>query len=358
MRLQVPTPVVMETEDYLKEKEENEVSQDMWSLMKPEPRGDAFASLLAGDGGKDYKFDAKFAAPWDLVAPKPYVPLARSRSSLSNDSLQLCTEGLGCESCDCLSEIADKNLPQDEEIEVPFEEEENEEEEEEEVEELEEKNHPARSFPPPLHSLCASSAAHLRSFKKDGRFVLQSVKAPLLNFLHSHREGGRLQMHLVSTTEDDDLALPLVPKPQNGVLPEEDIEGGFGEDQAPQIFSNPVSSDIPAVHQSKPLPEPEDSSGNHCDSSMECNKSTALEFKVTCNRPPEKCKAVDNESSNGKREIQEGKSSPKHSASCQNIYSGWRTEIAEQNSAVFCQNWQKAQVCEVPGDRSGIGKVS
>ena len=65
----------------------------MWSLIKPNLQANTFSSLLSGAPGN------ATAMPWDLVSSKPY---GRSHSSLSNDSLQLCIDGLRCESSDFL----------------------------------------------------------------------------------------------------------------------------------------------------------------------------------------------------------------------------------------------------------------
>eukprot|EP01018_Ginkgo_biloba_P006995 Gb_36548 [translate_table: standard] len=198
-------------DDYDSEKEEVEYRglNDMWSLIRTEPRPDsseAFGSLLAGKGGN---LNSNSKSSWDLSTPaKPYVPYSRTRSTLSNDSLQLCTEGLGCESCDGLS-CCSTPLVSDDEEESRFEE-----EEKEENSCLEVQNHAvrpqaaaARTFPPPLTSVSRCSTSYMRSYKKDGRFVLQAVKAPSQNYLQTYREGGRLKMQLLSRTEeaeDDD----------------------------------------------------------------------------------------------------------------------------------------------------------
>uniref|UniRef100_A0A0C9S5L5 TSA: Wollemia nobilis Ref_Wollemi_Transcript_18852_2051 transcribed RNA sequence n=1 Tax=Wollemia nobilis TaxID=56998 RepID=A0A0C9S5L5_9CONI len=363
----------------------------MWSFIRPEPPADGFAALLAGNGGKEVKENAR--SSWDMAPPKAYVPLARSRSSLSNDSLQRCTEGLGCESCDGLTDSApsseSSSVILDDYLSVDEEEEEAEDEEEEisffdvnEEKNLEEEEGELnlqtslrpRSFPPPLPSLSASSASHMRSFKKDGRFVLQSVKVPSQNYLHSFREGGRLKMQLVNRPEED---FPFhqaasLNKPENRFVQEEreeekeDDGGGGGSELVEEECSNykvPVPdkcSDFPPLQEWELLPEnfPTEMKNLNAVTNSFPNfhnneigkENAARETKGACNLSLQRCKSEGNKStiakSIGDTEILETKTSPKATSctgSCFNVYNGWRTELAEQNSSVFCQNWQKAQ---------------
>eukprot|EP01018_Ginkgo_biloba_P032523 Gb_27761 [translate_table: standard] len=59
-------------------------------------------------------------------------------------------------------------------------------------------------FPPPLPSIAGNghSTVFLKPFRKDGRFLLEEVKAPPHEFLHAWRGDGRLKLKLVHQEED------------------------------------------------------------------------------------------------------------------------------------------------------------
>ncbi|RZC78397.1 hypothetical protein C5167_002602 [Papaver somniferum] len=123
----------------------------------------------------------------------------------SKKNLQMCTEGLGVESFDCI------------------------EEEKKDDSENQEKNKVmmmrsnlghhkssssshimghefrrlsrtgARKFPPPISSIGISGkpGVSFRSFRQDGRFVLKEIRIPTQEFLHASREDGRLKLNFV-----------------------------------------------------------------------------------------------------------------------------------------------------------------
>lgn len=305
--------------------------QDMWSLIKPELQANTFSSLLSGAPGN------AAATPWDLVSSKPY---GRSRSSLSNDSLQLCTEGLGCESSDCLtdcscssSDFADDYLSDDDE--------------DQEMIDTVKKGAdaaPVRAFPPPLASISACKPSYMRSFKKDGRFVLRSVKAPLQsnNFLHSYREGGRLKMQLISRN-DDDFPLLQASNPEDEIdqdEPEEaadedqhqDLEAEsescfWDSDEVPvsEKFSDTSLAGLESVITDESFP-----AMIHFSDVVFNGGFATAGFKAPCNSSPER-------TSNSKlNEFQDEKKSSdtrpagkqRLGSSCLNAYSGWRTALA------------------------------
>lgn len=320
--------------------------QDMWSLIKPELQANSFSSLLSGAPGN------AAATPWDLVTLKPY---GRSRSSLSNDSLQLCTEGLGCESSDCLTdcscsscEFADDYLSDDEE--------------DQEIIDTVKKGAdaaPARAFPPPLASISACNPSYMRSFKKDGRFVLRSVKAPLQsnNFLHSYREGGRLKMQLISRN-DDDVPLLQASNPEAEIDQEEpeeaadeehqDLEAESGScfwdsDEVPvsENFSDTAIAGFEPVSSDEPFP----ATIHFSDAVFNGGFATAG-FKVPRNSSPER-------TSNSKlNEFQDQKKSSdtrpagkqRQGSSCVNAYSGWRTSAGKATSKVSSGLYHKSLV--------------
>ncbi|KAK9156887.1 hypothetical protein Scep_003461 [Stephania cephalantha] len=121
--------------------------------------------------------------------PAPYVhPLSNKRSrSLSQRSLEICTESLGSETgSDGYSSSCDAEQEQQDHME---------EELEKEVEYFlgRKPTHQRRSFPPPLPSL-SRPGIHMRPRRVDGRLVLEAVSIPPTpshNF-HAQRQDGRL----------------------------------------------------------------------------------------------------------------------------------------------------------------------
>ncbi|XP_028808336.1 protein FAF-like, chloroplastic [Neltuma alba] len=141
--------------------------------------------------------------------PPPYIhPLVkRSQSSLSEKSLQICTESLGSET----GSDGFSSYPSSETGET--EEDNDDEEEESEKEALQEQREPEedfvvpkfnysatskkagpRSFPPPLPSLTRQDgpSVHMRSRRENGRLVLEAVSVPSQNNFCAHRQDGRL----------------------------------------------------------------------------------------------------------------------------------------------------------------------
>ncbi|KAL2932764.1 Protein FAF-like chloroplastic [Bienertia sinuspersici] len=172
----------------------------------------------------------------DQVAP-PYVhPLVkRTGSSLSEKSLEICTESLGSETgSDGFSYPSS-----DSDQEAEEEQEEEEEEEETEVKGYNNNNvqqvvvginklynsnsvsvrgptskrsmmvPPTRpsSFPPPLPSLAHrddGSNLRIRSHRQDGRLVVEAVSVPSQNCFRAQRQDGRLLLTFTSTDDGDD----------------------------------------------------------------------------------------------------------------------------------------------------------
>ncbi|GMN46905.1 hypothetical protein TIFTF001_016083 [Ficus carica] len=167
--------------------------------------------------------------------PPPYIhPLVkRSTSSLSEKSLQICTESLGSETgSDGFSSYPSSESSSDAEADQK-----EVEEEEEEEEQLEEKqvlfdrdqeeyrpvkfnytggrNYVTRSFPPPLPSLSrndGSPTLRMRTRRDNGRLVMEAVSmASPKNFLAQRRD-GRLVLTFVKSTNvsDDDAIAPTI----------------------------------------------------------------------------------------------------------------------------------------------------
>nr|WNA16463.1 chloroplast FAF-like protein [Sesamum indicum] len=138
--------------------------------------------------------------------PPPYVhPLVkRSTSSLSEKSLEICTESLGSETgSDCFSSYSLSDGDEDKERERAV--------REESSKELNPfpgshvakyKKSPARPFPPPLPSIAGGNGAsiHMQAHRENGRLVVEAVSVPPRNNFHAQRQDGRLVLTLINTT--------------------------------------------------------------------------------------------------------------------------------------------------------------
>ncbi|WVZ00625.1 hypothetical protein V8G54_026694 [Vigna mungo] len=134
----------------------------------------------------------------------PYVhPLVkRSKSCLSEKSLQICTESLG-------SETGSDGFSSYSPSETEDSEEEKEEKEKHKMElshgeefHVPKQNHAVkrtspRSFPPPLPSL------HMRSHRDNGRLFIQAVSVPSQNNFSAERQNGRLVLTFAEMSEEE-----------------------------------------------------------------------------------------------------------------------------------------------------------
>ncbi|RZR89762.1 hypothetical protein BHM03_00017540 [Ensete ventricosum] len=172
--------------------------------------------------------------------PAPYVhPLVRrSSSSLSQKSLQTCTESLGSETgsddfssvldeldVDYLPMVVTERAEENHDVHdkfVTIEERRvwrNREAEEREVpqrkgKELTSVNYHCsvsrrsipRLFPPPLPSICRRDGGpclQMRPHRREGRLLVEAVSVPSKNYLHAQREGGRLLLSFIDATFHD-----------------------------------------------------------------------------------------------------------------------------------------------------------
>ncbi|KAL0417540.1 UNVERIFIED_CONTAM: protein FAF-like, chloroplastic [Sesamum radiatum] len=138
--------------------------------------------------------------------PPPYVhPLVkRSASSLSEKSLEICTESLGSETgSDIFSSYSLSDGDEDKERERAV--------REECSKELNPfpglhvakyKKSPARPFPPPLPSIAGGDGAslHMQAHRENGRLVVEAVSVPPRNYFHAQRQDGRLVLTLIHAT--------------------------------------------------------------------------------------------------------------------------------------------------------------
>jgi len=206
-----------EDEDFEDRPKETETRDqfDIWSSIQEDKNKkevekpgqfDVWSSILSQKAKEDSK---------DV---QPYVhPLVkRSASSLSEKSLEICTESLGSETgCDGFSSYPPSEIGDAED-----------EKEEEQLQErvtqkfdMEDlraakynlaasnsKKSQPRSFPPPIPSLSSRDGAsvHMRSRRDNGRLVLEVVSVPSQNNFHAQRQDGRLVLTLANTANQEE----------------------------------------------------------------------------------------------------------------------------------------------------------
>ncbi|WOL14201.1 hypothetical protein Cni_G22981 [Canna indica] len=138
--------------------------------------------------------------------PAPYIhPLVRrSLTSLSQRSLQICTEILGSENgSDEFSSFLEAVADDDVDFLHNAEEERAEAERHaRETEELCQVTKRKRSFPPPLPSIYRR--LRLRPNRRDGRLVVEAVPAPSQSYLRAQRADGRLLLFAIRTEQEDE----------------------------------------------------------------------------------------------------------------------------------------------------------
>ena len=200
---------------------------DIWSLIKEEKKKSEQLEKQTGQFDIWSSIIQKTNEDASKTLPPPYIhPLVkRSASSLSEKSLQICTESLGSETgSDGFSSYSSSEAGDSEEDK----EEEQEEEQLQQQEELQEEKVPEAfdqkdelesfrvakchyatskksksiSFPPPLPSLARHDGASLRmeSRRDNGRLVLEAVSIPSQNRFRAQRQDGRLVLTFANTT--------------------------------------------------------------------------------------------------------------------------------------------------------------
>ncbi|CAH8333362.1 unnamed protein product [Eruca vesicaria subsp. sativa] len=150
------------------------------------------------------------------TVPPPYVhPLMKRASSLSEKSLEICTESLGSETgCEVFSTYESSETEENLVLEVTVtkEEEETEFGVEVEHEQITVPNQktcmelPRGSFPPPIRSLSSQtgSALHMKTRRDNGRLVLEAVSMPSHNNFSAKRQDGRLLLTFAEVNDKED----------------------------------------------------------------------------------------------------------------------------------------------------------
>ncbi|KAJ8464170.1 hypothetical protein OPV22_026722 [Ensete ventricosum] len=159
--------------------------------------------------------------------------LRRSRSLLSQESLEICTENLGSETgSEYFSSFMDdldyrgplhgfddekeeeKKDSEEKHLVVPEDGAEVSGVRRHQAKELKSVNYhrstgrrsPLKSFPPPLPSISRRNGPclHMRPHRRDGRLVVEAVLVPSQNYLHVQRVGGRLLLSFIDATSEDE----------------------------------------------------------------------------------------------------------------------------------------------------------
>ncbi|XWS46814.1 hypothetical protein CRYUN_Cryun14cG0100800 [Craigia yunnanensis] len=133
--------------------------------------------------------NAKDSTEHDKVYVHPLVK--RSASTLSEKSLEMCTESLGCETGSEVSDSSDDISLLSLETVVC-----NPSKPRESL--MTRKMSRSSSFPPPLTSISGSNGVQVRSHREGGRLVLQAVTIPpCQSYFHAERSEGRLRLSLL-----------------------------------------------------------------------------------------------------------------------------------------------------------------
>lgn len=184
------------------EDDREEQSDDIWASIQKEknekPRNlDIWSSIVS----QKEQEDASKSLP-------PYIhPLVkRSKSSLSERSLEICTESLGSET----GSDGFSSYPTSETGDSDKEEEQEQRKQQSPIEYDEirvvkynnaAKKSPQRSFPPPISSLSLNNGASVRmtTRRDNGRLVLEAVSVPSHNNFQAQRQDGRLVLTFTNT---------------------------------------------------------------------------------------------------------------------------------------------------------------
>lgn len=223
---------IASSDDFPTSEEEDE-ADEIWASIQRDKNAvqeagkqvDVWNSILLSTNNNDKQAEGSK----DQQSSTPYVhPLVkRSKSSLSQRSLQICTESLGSEtgsegfSSDSPSSDEEDNNKEDRtgtmvvqsfEEEVPI------------VANkysvssyyCDKKSSPSRSFPPPIPSL--SPSLRMQSHRQNGRLVLEAVSVPTKTNFHAQRQDGRLVLTFVKKDEQ------VVQQEKKDVFDEVDVD--------------------------------------------------------------------------------------------------------------------------------------
>ncbi|KAK1626035.1 hypothetical protein QYE76_000350 [Lolium multiflorum] len=229
-------------------------------MPAPPPQLDMWSAIQTN-------IDDSTTKPLPTPAKASYV--MPPRRSMSNESLDLCTESLGSETgthgdfldqaavMACLYQTTNDSSPAlaDSFLPPALREEEEEVQEETAAGELTEVQYhrarPQRAFPPPLPSMSrrrgddAGPCLRMLPHRRDGRLVVEAVAVKPQGYLHARRQGGRLRLCFVdcasSSARDDQkqsvlgVAQLQVQEPQQEELMEEKEDDDEVEEEEDEV---------------------------------------------------------------------------------------------------------------------------
>ncbi|KAL1199180.1 Protein FAF-like [Cardamine amara subsp. amara] len=202
--------------------EESRSGFDIWAQIQQDKNDKKDEEIQPGqsDVWSSILSEKKKTESSNDTVPPPYVhPLVKRASSLSEKSLEICTESLGSETgCEGFSSYASSETG---EAEIEIQEVtslvlnviETKVEETEAVVEVEQEsitvpNHtielPRGSFPPPIRSLSSQSGSslHMKTRRDNGRLVLEAVSMPSHNNFSAKRKNGRLLLTFAEVSDE------------------------------------------------------------------------------------------------------------------------------------------------------------
>nr|XP_027125409.1 protein FANTASTIC FOUR 1-like [Coffea arabica] len=146
--------------------------------------------------------DDSSKSPTSSYCPTPshekHYKHSNSFSSVNSESFSLCTEGLGFESSDDVEDLGNETgFDIQQEHQPP----------EEKIcffKESKRSRTIKGSFPPPISCIGRTGRpwVSFRSYRQDGRFILQEIRFPTQEFLHACREDGRLRLQLIQSDDE------------------------------------------------------------------------------------------------------------------------------------------------------------
>ncbi|GFZ17733.1 FANTASTIC four-like protein [Actinidia rufa] len=226
--------------------------------------------------------------------PPPYVhPLVkRSSSSLSEKSLQICTESLGSETgSDGFSSYAPSetgDVEEDKEAQPPQPQQENEWPSFVKYNFSTIEKFQPRSFPPPLPSLARRDGPSLQmqSHRENGRLVLESVSIPSQNCFRAQRQDGRLLLTLANSPLEEPI------RPEEMIDQEEDEVDEMEEDVF-ENFEEDKDSDASEAEEQEEQEEEEEEEEEEVVGKFE-NEVGAKEIGIVMDQAPKLARGVIN----------------------------------------------------------------
>ncbi|KAL3518557.1 hypothetical protein ACH5RR_021146 [Cinchona calisaya] len=161
----------------------------------------SFSSSLLADLGQQNDIER----PLDNKNERSYFPTSGHKkpyqhsdsfSSMNSESLSLCTEGLGFESSDDVEDLGKETSfdinHQPVEERFCF------------CKNSKRSRTSKGSFPPPISCISRTGKPWVcfKSYRQDGRFILQEIRFPTQEFLHACREDGRLRLQLIQSDDE------------------------------------------------------------------------------------------------------------------------------------------------------------